>query len=255
MQRSQGKATLAVTAPSTPFTKRGRHLIFTRGGAACALVWLAGCAPAPVRDAAPAASAAPAAAAAKPAEGMPARGERWRYGYRDQRYRAAERFFTVEVLGVSGQFVQERFTVEGGDITQDVVDGALLRFITRPIAGSIAVVELAPYSRALYNRVDAAPAGYPIAVANAWQLGRTAYAEERVSVPAGTYDTLRVEVTGNSPYVGMTGTSYVPARFIYTGWYSAELHRYVKIHHQTWNRAGEKIGDEIVRLMTHELPR
>jgi len=187
------------------------------------------------------------------AEGMPARGARWRYSYRDERYSSSPRFFSVEVLRVDGTRVQERFMVEGGDITQGMVDGDLVRFVSHPIGSSISVVELAPYSQALYNRGDARPTGYPASQGVQWDIGRATYGEESVTVPAGTYNTVRVEVSGTMTSFGSNTNAFgQAARFTYVAWYSQELKRYVKIRHQTWARSGQVVGDEVVQLTSYQ---
>ena len=200
------------------------------------------------------ASAAPTPVAAAAAEGMPARGERWRYGYRDYRYNSAERFFTIEVLSVQGSRVQERLVVEDGDITQDLFDADEVRFVARPVARGISVLELAPYAPVLYARADARPKGYPSANGAAWDVGKASYAEESVTVPGGTFNVLRVEVSGKAPSFGLnsSGSYALPARFTYTAWYSQDMKRYVKTRHQTWNVTGQIVGDEVTQLISHQ---
>jgi len=194
------------------------------------------------------ASAAPAPAAAA-ADGMPAPGARWSYTYRDERLRSAARIFTVEVVRVQGSQVQERFSVEGGNISETLVDAGLMRFMERIVEGTNSVVELAPYSPALYARQVGTPAGYPNPLGMMWRIEQPKYAEESISVPAGRFSALRVHIEGKSATYGATNAV---SRFTYTAWYSRELKRYIKIRHQTWNAWSVPLGDEVAQLVTYQ---
>src|SRR4051812_25158100 len=197
----------------------------------------------------------PSAAAQGGGKGMPVSGAHWRYRYRDQQYHTGEKLFTVEILGVEGYRVQERFAVEGGQTTQAPVEAESLRFITRPLSSSASVIELAPYAPGLYNRVAAVPSGYPSIGGATWTIDTATYAEEKVTVAAGTYPAIRVEVKGQSTiFVLNNTTAGQAASFLYTAWYSVDMKRYVKIRHQTWGPTGRRVGDDEVELVEYRAP-
>ena len=189
------------------------------------------------------------------AEGMPTPGTRWRYKYRDEQFKSREHIFTIEVIGVEGSQVQERFIVDGGEISQTVIDGDRIRFMARTVAGTNQVLELAPYGTALYRKPAISPSGYPshAAVGSVWQIGKPAYADDLVTVPAGSFAALRVEIGGTLPAYGLgTNTYSQPARFTYTAWYAPEVRRYVKVRHQFWSPTGAPLGDEVVQLVGYQ---
>jgi len=159
----------------------------------------------------------------------------------------------VEILGVESSQVRERFIVEGGATSQGVVEGDQLRFMARSISSTASVVELAPYAPALHKRVALVPTGYPAVPGASWKVGNASYTEDSVTVPAGTFAALRVEITGTAEAFGLATTTYAqPARFVYTAWYAPEIKRYVKVRHQTWSRVGTSVGDEIVQLTAYQ---
>jgi len=75
---------------------------------------------------------------------------------------------------------------------------------------------------------------------------------ERVTVPAGVFDAVRVNIDGER-------AGYGPERgiqrFVYTVWYAPNVGRYVQSRHQFFNRRGEGSGDEWVELTKFEAPR
>src|SRR5260221_8074348 len=202
------------------------------------------------------ASAAGASSAIAAAEGMPGVGTTWKYSYRDQRYPATARTFSVRVTGVEGFDVRESLSVEGGSATDTgVINAKALRFNPKRIS-NYSVQELAPY---LYPSDELAkglptpqrPENYPTTATRLWQVGAAKMqSEEATTVPAGTYKTVRVEVTGTLPSMGPSMMN-APARFQYTAWYAPETNRYIMVRHKTWNGAGAVYSDEIVQLLEY----
>jgi len=183
---------------------------------------------------------------------MPKRGTRWRYTYQNQPFRSGTHAFTIEIVSVNGAKVEERMLTEGGEVSEQVVDGEQLRFVSRTIAGTDTLLELAPYAPALYNRKAVAPDGYPAPHGDFWKIGRVNFAAERIAVPAGRFATLRVSMEGTSARRAGGAGVILPTRFSYTAWYSEKMRRYVKIQHQTWNAYGNFLGNEIVQLVAYE---
>jgi hypothetical protein len=189
---------------------------------------------------------APPASPNRPAsEGLPSVGATWKYGFRDQRYTKREQLFTVSVIGVDGWTVLESFWRDGArEQSQSSIEAREPWFAARPLAGGYNLVELAPYSPALYQpgAVAAAPARYP---GGSWKIDAPRISEEQATVPAGTFKTVRIDVSGRASVVG---TTVAPGRFEYTAWYVPAIKRYVRARHQTWNQAGTLTGDEIIQL-------
>jgi len=199
---------------------------------------------------APAAGVVTATAAPVPAaQGMPAPGTKWKYGYRDHQYPRGETFYTVEVAGVEERRVRERLAVEHGPTSEAVINAAEPAFVNRQLGSSTAFIELAPYSPDMRASAQQ-PAGYPGPAGVTWKMSAPLFREEEVRVPAGTLKALRVELSGTVEAFGAPINA--PTRFVYVAWYSPDLNRLVKIHHQTWSRQNIKLGDEHVDLIAYQ---
>ena len=196
---------------------------------------------------------APAQKTAAPAasESLPPVGATWKYGFRDQRLSRREQLFTVRVTGVDGWDVRESFAPANGVPVEATVNAKEARFGARNVGG-YSVIELAPYlfSSELGKAAQESPTRYPSG--RTWKISAPSIAEEETRVPAGSFKTLRVEVTGMSEAFGQATNDFsVPARFQYTAWYAPEVKRYVMVRHQAWSRTGAKVSDETVRLMEY----
>ncbi len=196
-------------------------------------------------------SVAPSAKAssAKPSgEGLPPVGAKWKYSFRDQNLNSRERFFTIRVTGVDGWDVSESFLGSSGTPVASVLNAKELRF-----GAHEDVVELAPYlySSELGKQASQPPLRYPSS--KVWKVGAPLIIDgQTTQVPAGTFKTLRVEVTGVAEAFGLATNDFTqPARFQYTAWYAPTVKRYVMARHQTWSRVGTKVGDEIVMLLEY----
>jgi hypothetical protein len=209
----------------------------------------------PTLAAAPSMAPSAKASSAKPAdEGLPSVGAKWKYSFRDQHLKTREQRFTVRVTGVDGWDVSESFLGPSGTPVASVLNAKELRFGARENLQGYFVVELAPYLYSSGLGQQAAlqpPVRYPST--KTWKVSVPALIEgETTQVPAGAFQTLRVEVTGTAEAFGLASTDYAqPARFQYTAWYAPKVKRYVMTRHQTWSRVGTKVGDEIVMLLEY----
>jgi hypothetical protein len=189
--------------------------------------------------------------AQRPADGMPAPGTSWRYSFRDQQFGSPEQFYSVKAERIEGSEVRELFTVERGDVKEASVRAGQFAFTARPLNGGYTVLELAPYALdTLKDAGGSLAALYPQLKGVNWDLARARRGEERASVPAGTFSTITIQVTGTLPTFGVSsGDVGRPARLEYTVWYAPEVGRYVKIRHRLWNNAGRPVGDEVAQLV------
>ena len=191
------------------------------------------------------------AVAQRPADGMPAAGATWRYTFRDQQFGSPAQFYSVKAESVQGSEVRELFTVERGEVKEVSVRAGQFAFMARPLNGGYSVLELAPYALdALKYAGGSVPALYPPLKGVNWDVARAQRGEEQASVPAGTFNTITIRVTGTLPTFGVSsGDAVRPARLEYTLWYAPEVGRYVKIRHRLWNAAGRPVGDELAQLV------
>ena len=220
-----------------------------------------------IAEAAPRAEAQLAKRAASPAgrtaAGLPAVGSSWKYSHRDRQYRGPARIFTVRVSGLNGGEVQEITSVDGGPSASSNINPMALRFIARHLAGENIALELAPYLTAEGLAKLAGdpqrPEGYPYE--GPWQITEPAVESDDIVIAAGTFKTVRLQVSGKQVLItpgltfgGTTTGLLIPTRFRYTAWYSPQMNRLVQTRHETWNRTGSQIGDEFVELVEYRKP-
>lgn len=189
--------------------------------------------------------------------GLPSVGATWKYRFADNQYARTERIFTVRVSGVEYRDVRESFAAEDGSESSNAVDSASMRFAARRLNRDYAVLELAPYyffTERGKSEGAQMPSNYPGEAP--WRIESAEISSDITTVPAGTYNAIRVDVKGNAKLHGsanmVASANHIAARFHYTAWYSPEVNRYVMTRHRTWNSHGTQIGDELVELLEHK---
>jgi S1-C subfamily serine protease len=195
--------------------------------------------------------------------GLPTVGAYWKYRYSDLRYGRVRHDFTLKVTGVDGWNVSEAFERDseaaGRRTVQSTVSAQDLSFSERMLESGRTFVEFAPYLVVTERLEGTLPwrelgASFP-ATGKSWTYDGQKQNGEQVSVPAGSYKAIRIEISGNGPgnewrtMVGMFTRNRSVTRFAYTLWYAPEVKRYVKIHLETWDGTGDKSSDEIVELL------
>jgi hypothetical protein len=190
---------------------------------------------------------------------LPSAGETWKYSYADLQYGRHKFTFSVRAAGVSGDVVDEAFSVDGGSATAVTVDARSGKYLSRLLGGSKTLLEYLPYALAGSEPPVSwpAPSGYPTYATPylEWKYATRVAGWESVTVPAGTFRALRVEVEGNR------GKDPDPfwwpkqaARFVHAIWYAPEAKRYVKARHQAWSMAGSLFADDLVELLEFRAP-
>jgi hypothetical protein len=207
--------------------------------------------------AAPVAAGSTAPTGAPPAPGLPGAGTRWTYAFTDRHFGKQPEEITVSVLRVEGNSVEEAVTSSTKDARR-VVESRTTRFYDHAVRGDNLLIEFAPYLVAAGG--GKAPAfigdapGYPIGPSGfpGWRVRSEVQGWESVSLPAGTFKALRVNITGqrerdafsNSPHTG---------RFTMSIWYAPEAMRAIRIEHQAFSGAlgqrGQQIGNDVVELV------
>jgi len=211
-------------------------------------------------EAATAATTGPSVAARyRPAasSNLPKPGAIYRYAWTDQQYSRRRQEFQILVTGVDNWTVMESYSAEDGAPVRSEALAKANVFVGRRLAEGQALVEFAPYLQsdgqaAILN--VAYPSGYPDS-SNEWTISQQASGREPVTVPAGTFNALRIELRGNrsiaTSNVSSSSQGGVTNRFEYVAWYVPELKRYVKSRHRSWNAWSAPIGDEQVELLEY----
>ena len=188
---------------------------------------------------------------------LPSTGASFRYAWTEQQYGRRKQEIQIRVTGVDGWTVMESFSADGRSPMRTEVQASELAFASRLIAEGQSMLEFSPYLQ-LRGQADlppiANPSGYSDSGGSAWRISARLGGSEPVSVPAGTFNALRVEVQGvRSLANSNTGTAVVgiARRFEYTAWYVPDLKRYVKSRHRSWNASSSSIGEELVELLEY----
>lgn len=188
---------------------------------------------------------------------LPSTGASFRYAWTEQQYGRRPQEIQILITGVDGWMVVESFSADGRSPTRTEVQASELAFASRLIGEGQSMVEFSPYLQP-QGRTDlppmANPSGYSDSGGSVWRISARLGGSEPVSVPAGTFNALRVEVQGiRSLATSNTGTavSGIARRFEYTAWYAPDLKRYVKSRHRTWNASSAPIGEELVELLEY----
>jgi hypothetical protein len=205
----------------------------------------------PVLQAAIAADGPNAPAAAT----LPEVGSRFRYAWTEQQYGRGRQEFDILVTGVNGWTVMEAFSAERMAPARAEIRVNEPAFIGRPLAEGLSLLEFSPYLQSP-EPADlppiAAVSGYPESGGDNWTLSVQFRGREQVTVPAGSFNALKIEVQGRrntflSPVASIqSGTA---RRFEYVVWYVPELKRYARSRHRTWSASASTIGDELIELL------
>jgi hypothetical protein len=187
-------------------------------------------------------------------------GTMWEYAFHDLIFTRRKRGFTVRAEAMEGGVVVESFQGEGGARANERLTTRTLAFSERRLLPGETLVELGPYLLDP-SLLGAMPEDYPLGESReAWRVSRSPVVTERVSVPAGTFEAFRVQLTGERSAAGFIGhsnsmwNSLGVTRFRYTAWFVPEVGRYVKARNEQWNPSGNQTADEVVELRTYRAP-
>lgn len=185
---------------------------------------------------------------------LPPVGATWKYRYTDLKYSRVQRQFSVRVDGVDGWVVSESFVPEGSSSRQRVrtdVAADEARFIERSLGGDRSAVEFNPYFGSYdWNGRRADPVGgYPTGQYPEWQTRTSVSPNVPVEVPAGRFNTVKVQIEGMRPVGAELGQRNVPARFEVSAWYSTEAKRYVRLENRLWNGGSGLVSEERIDLL------
>jgi nicotinamide mononucleotide (NMN) deamidase PncC len=196
------------------------------------------------------------------ASGLPRVGDRWKYKLIDGKQTVGT--VVVEITDVRGKTVTERITREGqkGFLAERSVSVAVefnpLKFedvVTLP--GGYQLTEIAPYvPLGLDMKAGQRWQGLPVTAMLPW-YGKKKFmtdarvaGREKVRVPAGVFDTMRVQATGEENF----GTSIVKINLNY--WYSVDSMRTVKMSLETKNSlSSNQQNTESYELVSFEAGR
>jgi serine protease Do len=194
------------------------------------------------------------------APGLPTAGTTWVYGHIERIFGRRQTEITVQVLRVDGQVVDESLSAASANSLRRAVNAADATLLEYQISGNAVLIELAPYLVAASGGkapVDAmVKTGYPMGGQGIprWVYTTRVQDWEQVTVPAGTFRALRVEVAGRRE-TPPSGQGFVTGEFLITAWYAPEVKRYVRLEHRvksgSLSARGQVVGEDVVELLSY----
>jgi len=212
MRRSE----TSVNLPAEPVSARRRELLGALGAGALG-AWLGGCASAPVLPPRPVDSAT-----------APRVGDSWVYQYSSVFRSLPPRRLEVRLLEVGPAGLRDRLAVEGAPGSADHRFTSALELVERPLAGN-SFFDLSPYLQAF----GALPAeGAVASPAPSWGAPFNGRARlrgtERVTVPAGGFEAVRMDIEISRTPGGTLQPRSDPAFTLATVWYAPGPKRAVR---------------------------
>lgn len=176
-----------------------------------------------------------------PANGLPGAGTTWAYDVIDKMFQRKSQLI-VTALQARNDVLEERLQVESSSTQSQQL---LRRVSTRAASFAVVkdrladIIEFAPYLFAVNGERTESLAleasGYPAPIGAPDWVIRVARAPtwERVTVPAGSFRALRIDLEGDS--ANQWNISNVH-RFEVHVWYAPEINRYVRLENFEWDR-------------------
>jgi hypothetical protein len=197
-----------------------------------------------------------AADAALPPD-MPRPGDLWKYRYVDGFSGTAKELFIPRVVAVHPDEIDDVLYVDGGNSAgseRAFTSKSSLAMAERPLR-SVPRLEFGPYLQAFKPDLpfgSFGPFTAPAVDGEPWQFKGRLLGNEMVSVPAGTFDTMKIELSGTrGPGGGPPRASAVQARYVI--WYAPKAKRYVKYEANTWNQYFQPLAKDRFELLEFKL--
>jgi S1-C subfamily serine protease len=195
--------------------------------------------------------------------GLPAAGTSWKYGFIERLYTRKYSEFSIQVLRVDGPVVEEAVESASGQNARRAIHTGDRRIFEQSLSGNVVLMEFAPYLLAANGGKPPAEIagadGYPTGGAGLppWVYRVHMHDWEQVTVPAGTFQALRVEIRGERERPP-SGQSFVIGDFVITAWYTPEVKRFVRLEHKvrsgSLSTRGQLVGEDVIELLSYRPP-
>jgi hypothetical protein len=225
--------------PAEPVSARRRELLGALGAGALG-AWLGGCATSPVLPPRPVDSAT-----------APRVGDTWLYQYSSVFRSLPPRRLEVRLLEVGPAGLRDRLAVEGTSGSEDHVFTSALEMVERPLSGN-SFFELSPYLQAFGTLPAEAAVASPTPNWGAPFSGRARLrGTERVTVPAGGFDAVRMDIEISRTPGGKLQPRIDPAFTLATVWYAPGPKRAVQWRLVTRASALNILVDDTYQLASY----
>jgi hypothetical protein len=190
---------------------------------------------------------------------LPGPGTSWVYRFVDRMYRGRQSEVTVRVLRSNGVIVEEAVTssAHGASAVSRVVEALKPRFLEHSLGGNTALIEIAPYLLAAgdgnlgpeLNKISGYPPGSAMP---AWRYTVREKGWERIAVPAGAFQALRVEIDGRRE--SDRHSLVEVGRFTIVAWYSLDVKRLLRLEHKAWSArfpSKPQVAHDVLELIAY----
>jgi len=163
-------------------------------------------------------------------------GDAWVYGFRSDWGSIAPRTLAYNVISVTDQGIVDRLSEPGSGSGGDRLFSSAWEIAERPIT-NLLVHEFSPYLLAFGD----VPIGErvrvgmpPVTWGDSWTTTGHAVGTERVSVAAGSFDAVRIEILGARLFIsGQMDSTSDPVRLYATAWLAPAVKRTVRFTFET----------------------
>lgn len=180
-------------------------------------------------------------------------GDTWRYQYSSAWRNEAPRMFEVSVLAV-GSGVRDRLTLAGGGAGDERDFLGLWELVTRSLGGGFAAVEFSPYLTAF----DGPVVGEESVVrmpdpgwGTTWFATGRAVSAGSVQTPAGTFDSVQVDIVANRPFIrGQMDDVIDPVHHRVSAWFAMRARRVVRFSQQSFSARNTPLARDGYELVS-----
>lgn len=191
---------------------------------------------------------------------FPQTGDSWTYRYVDGWKAGSPQTVTVKVLESAGGRVTDSMSLRGARSADERSYEGKPEAAERPLGGGVRVIELLPYVQGLLQRglKPGQEESFPdIDIqGQTFRITTKLVGQERTTVPAGTFDAVRVSVVGQKirgvSTVGPSAATSIPTTFSHAVWFVPEIKRIVKAEYRSANHVGMRVDDDMLELVSFE---
>lgn len=188
---------------------------------------------------------------------MPRPGDRWKYQYVDGFSGQTREIFVHEVVAAKVDEIDDRIYIEGGSVAGDertFTPDSSLALAERRLR-NVAMPEFDPYLQAFEPDLSFRRLGsikVPMKGGSLWEFTARVIGAETVSVPAGVFDAMKIELSGTR-HDAPALLRFEPVRAQYVIWYAPKAKRYVKYEVNSWNQWSQPLAKDRFELLDFRL--
>lgn len=189
---------------------------------------------------------------------LPRPGDTWTYRFRSNWRTVGERTLVHRVDAVSRDEIRETMSALGSADHGDAKAFGSNAAITVRQAAGISIYELNPFLQAFVplepgTRWKSMTIPDDGGLLTGWNAAARVTGREKVSVPAGDFDAVRIELDANRTPLGASAIAVEPARIEHVLWYAPAVKRIVKQQRSVFSGKSRLLDRDVVELVKYEL--